>query len=70
MSIALAKKSLRSFELPEGQKDKSRKRRRTKPTEKASPDQDDKIKKLLLLGNSNLDEKLSKRVSRTDSRLR
>lgn len=74
MSLSLAKKSIRSFDLADAPKDKIKKK--TTPKFKSSANlkqqssQDEKIKKLLLIGTSSIDDNVSKRVSlKTEKRI-
>lgn len=65
MSLSLAKRSLREFDQDEVPKDKKLKKTK-KPkavVKKVADDQDEKVKKLLLLSTSNIDDEISKRVN-------
>lgn len=63
MSLALAKKSMRLFDIQEEAKQKLKKKKKsTEAPSKTSNTQDEKIQKLLLLNSSSLDKTFSKQV--------
>lgn len=66
MSLSLAKKSLREFELQDDSNKKQKKSKKSKvnKTKNKKQDVEDKIQKLLLLNSSTLDDKLAQRVRR------
>lgn len=69
MSLSLAKRSLRSFELADKPKDQTKKSKPGfKPATKQTSSQDEKIKKLLLIGTTSMDDIVSKRVSESRHR--
>lgn len=73
MSLSLAKRSLRSFELADTPKDQIKKNSKPvfKPAAKQAKQQnsqDEKIKKLLLIGTTSMDDIVSKRVSKSRHR--
>lgn len=63
MSLALAKKSMRLFDIQEDSKQKLKKKKKSTEKPSTTPNtQDEKIQTLLLLNSSSLDKKFSKQV--------
>lgn len=61
MSLSLAKRSLRSFDLADAPKEKQPKKKQPKLKQAAT--RDEKAKKLMMMTSTALDDKVSKRVS-------